>query len=69
MEPINPMFSFKRKVVTSAVGDHLKRTIKSYRQYAMSDASVIDIKALSPTVLGLKLRVDDHNLIFYAGQW
>ena len=69
MAPKNLLFSFRRKFVRPAMEDHMNRTIRSYRQFEMSDASVTEIKELSPTVIGLKLRVDDHDLKFCAGQW
>ncbi|KAI9556142.1 hypothetical protein GHT06_018716 [Daphnia sinensis] len=59
----------KRKFAISSTGDHIERTKINYRQNKMSAATVIEKKNLSPTVIGLKLRVEDHSLTFFAGQW
>ncbi|XP_032780804.2 oxidoreductase NAD-binding domain-containing protein 1 [Daphnia magna] len=59
----------KRELVISSMGEHIERTKVNYRQNIKSGATVIETKILSPTVIGVKLRVEDHSLTFFAGQW
>lgn len=58
-----------RKIVSALMGDHSERTAKNFRQNLTSFATVIEASVLSPSVMGLKLYVEDHRLTFFAGQW
>ena len=58
-----------RKIVSASMADHRERTAKNFRQNVTSDATVIETTTLSPSVIGLKLYVEDHGLTFLAGQW
>lgn len=55
--------------VTRSLADHAELTALSYRQNILSDASVLQVSSLSPTVKGYRLRVEDPRLTFRAGQW
>ncbi|XP_059352271.1 oxidoreductase NAD-binding domain-containing protein 1-like [Daphnia carinata] len=59
----------KRKLEILSMGGHTERTKINYRQNVMSGATVIERKILSPTVIGIKLMVEDHSLAFFSGQW
>lgn len=51
------------------MGDHSQITKTNFRQNVLSDATVIEMNTLSPSVIGMKLHVDDKNVTFLAGQW
>lgn len=55
--------------MTRSLADHAELTALSYRQNILSDASVLQVSSLSPTVKGYRLRVEDPRLTFRAGQW
>lgn len=60
---INPI------VREEGTGKHLKITAKNTRFPVVAQAVVTDIRAESPTVRGLTLRVDNSVFSFKAGQW
>ncbi|GFR67475.1 oxidoreductase NAD-binding domain-containing protein 1-like [Elysia marginata] len=60
---------FLRSMSVSSGNDHLQRTVKKPRNEVIAKAVVSEIKNLSKTVKLLKLRVDDKNFSFKAGQW
>lgn len=66
---IRPSLSVTRQVMYSSMGDHSQRTARNFRQNVVSDAIVVEKRALSPCVVGLKLNVADPTLKFLAGQW
>ncbi|XP_065053125.1 oxidoreductase NAD-binding domain-containing protein 1-like isoform X2 [Rhopilema esculentum] len=51
------------------MSNHLERTADVRRAEVTSDASVIQIQDISPTVKALKLQVKNENFSFMAGQW
>lgn len=48
---------------------HLDRTEGSERQEIVTEATVSEITQLSPSVKGLRLKVEDRGFTFKPGQW
>lgn len=53
----------------SGKSDHLQRTAEKSRENVVSVAEVIAMRNESTTVKSLRLKVQDKNLTFKAGQW
>ena len=54
---------------TPIMAEHTQRTASNFRDNVISNASIIETSILSPSVVGLTLKVVDHRLSFSAGQW
>ncbi|XP_033639224.1 oxidoreductase NAD-binding domain-containing protein 1-like isoform X2 [Asterias rubens] len=58
-----------RKNFGRRMSDHLDRTAHNFRQPGISNATVTELKEVSPSVKFLTLKVANPNFHFKAGQW
>ncbi|XP_071803437.1 oxidoreductase NAD-binding domain-containing protein 1-like isoform X2 [Asterias amurensis] len=58
-----------RKTFCRRMSDHLDRTAHNFRQPGISNATVTELKEVSPSVKYLTLKVANPNFHFKAGQW